>query len=203
MNLRSLRTGLLAAATLTAVLAPAGAAFADALVVDDSTSDVWEDVYDEETQTQTYVEAGSVVNVDVASTDLRHKAKKVVITFTYADLKSKQVHFMTRSRLRFDDGPKVVAAVNAMDTWKGRAELAKDRTGEPISCDGLSRAIDYDLNTVELSIPRSCLGNPAWVELNSVNIGYDEVDGTFHNYLDNVLRAGHSYDGWSDRVAKG
>lgn len=203
MNLRSIRTGLLTALTLTAVLASAGAASADSLVVDDATSDVWEDVYDQETQTQNYVESGSVLNVDVASTDVRHTAKKILITFTYAELKSKQVHFMTRTRLRFDDGPKVVAGVNAMDVWKGRAELAKDRSGEPISCDGLSRAIDYDLNTVELSIPRSCVGNPAWVELNSINNGYEDVDGTSHYYIDNVLRTGHSYDGWTDKVNKG
>lgn len=206
MSLRPIKAGLLATAVLTAVLAPTGVASAGTITVDDGTGDVWEDIYNQETQTQEYAEAGSQFNVDVVSTVVRHTQYKVIIETSYADLKKQQVTFGTFNRLRFADGPRIVAAVDTFNAWRGASLLAKDGSGEPIKCGNLTHEIDYEANTVVLNIPRTCLGNPGWVEVNSFTAGNEEdpeASAGYRNYLDNALRAGPNDGGWTARVRKG
>ena len=49
----------------------------------------------------------------------------------------------------------------------------------PIRCAGFDHTIDYTANTVQLSVPRSCVGNPRWVEVNYVGLG--NVDARLRN----------------------
>jgi hypothetical protein len=126
MFMRSTKAALLTGAVLAAVLAPAGAASAQNLTVDDATADVWEDVWNYETNTQEYHEAGSQTNDDVVSTVVKHLPTKLVLKFTYADLKRSGARFGIINHLRFVDGPKIVAAVDTNTRWKGIPVLAKE-----------------------------------------------------------------------------
>lgn len=206
MFMRSYKAALLTGAVLAAVLAPAGAASAQNLTHDDATADVWEDVWNYDTNTQEYYEAGSQTNVDVLSTVVRHLPTKLVLRFTYADLKRSGTRFGIINHLRFPDGPQIVAAVDTNTRWKGIPVLAKNRTGEPIRCPGLDHAIDYSANTIELTIPRSCIGTPTWVDVNSFAVGQEddpESESGVHAYIDNSLNGGHGDNGWTRHVRKG
>ncbi len=57
-----------------------------------------------------------------------------------------------------------------------------------------------------LSVPRSCIGNPRWVEVNTFVIGMQRDRNSeigLHSYFDNAQNAGYAWGGWSRRIHKG
>ena len=204
MKLRS-TTSAVIGGTLLAVLAPTAAAYADAISIDDDTSDVWESMYDDETGTESFVEAGSVLNVDVDKTRVRHLANRIVVTATYAELKKQDVILSPYGQLRFNDGPAVGFAVDTYRKWSGESVLYKVGSGDPINCAGFGVVIDYTANTVEVSTPRKCVGNPRWVEARYIATGNQEdpeAPSGYHNWHDSSLTAGSGVNGYSERVQK-
>ena len=205
MTMRSITAALLGGAVLAAVLAPTGAAYAASRSVDDGTGDVWEPVWNAETGTVANVEAGSVLNVDVDKVVVRHTARRIVVTTTYADLQKQEITLAASSRMRFDDGPAVGMMVDTWQKWSGETVLYK-QSGMPIKCAGFDHAIDYTANTVQLSVPRSCVGDPRWVQVNYVGLGNvedPESASGYRNYEDSAHHAGSGWNGWSNRVRKG
>ena len=203
MNARPLKAALLTTAILGAVLAPAAAASAQSLTVDDGTADTWENVYNPDTQSDDWFQAGSKLNTDITQTVVKHSAKRITITATYADLKSRDARYGLKDRLRFDHGPQVVADVDTNGTWKGQAYLFTKNSGAMIKCTGLTHAIDYTADTVEISIPRSCVGNPTWVEAAEVSLSSVSDDAGDHVYMDNGNGAGHQDGTWTAKVRRG
>ena len=204
MTTRSLKAALLTSAVLGAVLAPAAAASARSLTIDDSTADTWENVYNPDTQSDDWFAAGSMLNTDITKTVVKHSTNKIIITTTFYDLKAKDARYGVVDRLRFDHGPKVVADVDTNGKWKGQAYLFTDHSGEQIKCAGLTHAIDYTADTVQVSIPRSCVGKPAWAEVAEFSVSNVTDDaGTTHSYIDDAATAGHKFGSWSDKVRRG
>jgi hypothetical protein len=203
MRLRTKTTAIVGGAIL-AVIAPATAAHAGAITIDDETSDVWEILYDEETQDETLVEAGSVDNVDVDSTRVRHLTNRIVLTTTYTDLTKQDIILGAIGDLRFDDAPAVGFYLDTYQDWSGETVLFKSRNGAPIDCGGFDHAIDYAANTVEFSIPRKCVGSPRWVEARYVGTANQEDEEVgYRNWRDNALTSGSGTGGWSERVRRG
>lgn len=205
MTMRSITAALLGGTVLAAVLAPTGAAYAASRSVDDGTGDVWEPVWNAETETVDYFEAGSVLNVDVDKVVVKHTARRIVVTATYAELKKQDITLGASSRMRFDDGPAVGMYVDTWQKWSGETVLYK-KSGMPIECAGFDHAIDYTANTVQLSVPRSCVGNPRWVEVNYVGLGNvedPESETGYRTFEDSAHSANSGWNGWSDRVKKG
>jgi len=203
MTARPLKAALLTTAILGAVLAPAAAASARSLTIDDSTADTWENVYNPDTQSDDWLAAGSKLNTDITKTVVKHSANKITITATFDDLKAKDAGYGLVDRLRFDHGPKVVANVDANGKWKGQAALYTNHSGQQIDCAGLTHAIDYTANTVEISIPRSCVGKPTWVEVAEFSVSNVSDDTTTHSYIDDAGTDSHGFGTWSDKVRRG
>jgi hypothetical protein len=173
--------------------------------VGDQTSDVWEAQYDTATDTTAYVPVGSVNNVDVQSLRVRHLANRIVLKATYVNLNKKQIVLGATGSLRFNDGPEVGFFLDTYYKWSGETVLFKTGSGDPISCSGFDHTIDYAADTVEVSIPRKCVGDPRWVRaayLATGNKEDDTADGGYRNYRDNALSTGHGYAGYSARVRK-
>lgn len=205
MTMRSFTAAFLGGTVLAAVLAPTGAAYAASHTVDDSTEDVWEPVWNADTETVDYLAAGSVLNVDVDTVVVRHTARRIVVTTTYAELKRQEITLAVSSRMRFDDGPAVGMMVDTWGKWSGTSVLFK-KSGAPIECPGFDHAIDYAANTVELIVPRSCVGNPSWVEVNYVGLGNvedPESESGYRNFEDTAHSAESGWNGWTERVKKG
>lgn len=203
MTTRAIKAAVLSTAILGAVLAPAAAASARSLTINDSTADTWEDVYDPSSGTETWTEAGSQLNVDVIKTVVKHSATRISFTVTYDDLKARDVRYGLVDRMRFDQGPKADVIVDATGKWKGQVSLAEDKTGSRISCPGLTHEIDYTANTVAVSVPRSCVGKPAWVEIGEFGVGFHSDDAGDHQYVDNAETDGHGYASWSAKIRRG
>lgn len=203
MTTRSIKAALLTTAILGAVLAPAAAASAKSLTIADDTADTWENVYNPDTQSDDWYEAGNKLNTDITKTVIKHSATKITITATFDELKAKDARYGLVDKLRFDHGPKVVADVDTNGKWKGQAFLYTDRSGAQIDCAGLTHAIDYTANTVEISIPRSCVGKPMWVEVAEFSVSNTSDAAGDHSYIDDAATAGHKFGTWSDKVRRG
>jgi hypothetical protein len=200
MFMRSTKAALLAGAVLAAVLVPAGAASAQKVAIDDSNADVWETAWDGDIK---HVRVGSQPNVDLVSTVLRHGAHKLILTFKYAELSRSRTRFAAVSTLRFAEGSRIGVVLHTFARWRGHMFLTEIHSGDRLKCANLEHAIDYTADTVALTVPRSCIGDPKWVEVNSFAYGSQEDPDTgaeLHNYSDNAQNAGHGYRGWSERV---
>ncbi len=205
MTMRSITAAFLGGTVLAALLAPTGAAYAASHTVDDATGDVWEPVWNSETETVDYLEAGSLLNVDVDKVVVVHTDRRIVVTTTYAELKKQEITLAPSSRMRFNDGPAVGMMVDTWSKWSGESVLYK-KSGMPIRCAGFDHTIDYTANTVQLSVPRSCVGNPRWVEVNYVGLGNvedPEVESGYRNYEDTAHTSASGWNGWSARVKRG
>lgn len=206
MFMRSTKAALLAGVVLAAVLAPAGAASAQQVAFHDSSADVWESVWDDEAAALEQARAGSQPNVDIVSSVVRHTGHKLILTHTFADLNRSTTRFAVVDRLRFDNGRRVMAAVTAVERWRGTPMLLRLRHDVRIKCHNLDHSIDYVTNTIVLSIPRSCIGNPKWVEVNTFAAGIQndrDSEIGFHSYFDNGQNTSYRYGGWSRRIHQG
>src|SRR3954452_16186665 len=125
MTMRPRSAAVLSGVVLAATFAASAPANADVVTVDDPTSDVWEAQYDAATDTTTYVEAGSVANLDVQSLRVRHLANRIVLKATYAELNKKDVVLGASGTLRFNAGPEVGFSLDTYSKWSGESVLFK------------------------------------------------------------------------------
>ena len=148
-------------------LGPAGAASAARAVVDDGTSDVFAMKYDVDTGAYYYPPMGSLPNTDVVRTTVKHTRTAVRFTAEYVDL----VEGGDVSGPEFDVLLRLSTGLNAtLNVWEdtpGTIDTFLWRPGTPhpkAPCAGVKGDVDYDKNVVTGSVPRSCLGDPAWVK---------------------------------------
>lgn len=206
---RTLQTGLLAASLAAAVVGPSTAATAQSATITDGTGDVWENTYDPATQTDVWSLVESAYNTDVVSTVIKHGARRVDVTMTYNDLdKAPDVTISAVVTMRFDQGARRSAFVDVWPgDWQGSAMVFKQNAstgGGPVTCGGLTHAVDYTANTVSMSIPRTCLGSPTWIQANVLSRSTAALDQDVQrNLFDNGQQAGHSELGWSGRLRRG
>jgi hypothetical protein len=205
----TLKAGLVAATLAVAVVGPSTAAFAQSATIEDGAGDVWENTYDPTTDSDVWTATESAYNTDVVSTVIRHNARRVNILVTYNDLqKQPDVSISSVVTLRFNEGPRRSVFVDAWPgAWKGSSSVFKLNAktgGAPVSCDGLSHVIDFTANTVAMSVPRSCLGSPTWLEANVVTRSSGNLDQEVQrNLFDNGQSSGHTDGGWSTRLRRG
>ncbi|WP_162599969.1 hypothetical protein [Nocardioides solisilvae] len=173
-----LRTGLAGAVALAAALAtvtgtPAGAVLAPGaagaagqppsrVVVVDGTGDVWR----ADRRTDEWWEVGDVPEIDLRRTVVRHTADRVVVQSRFVDLQpGNRTTFWVGFAL-----PGRTFAFSRIVARRGQARgghnLLREPGGAKIDCDGLGHFVDRDLDLVTIEVPRSCLGEPAWVRAN-------------------------------------
>jgi hypothetical protein len=205
----TLKTGLVATALLAAVVGPATAASAQSATITDSEGDVWQIFSDYSTGETAYTAAGSQTNVDVLSTVVTHTGRRVNATLTYTDLAKEGARPSAVVLMRFDSGPQRFAVVDTSGSWKGKDVLVKNgkNSGGPVACAGFTHEIDYTANTIVMSVPRSCLGSPTWVEASVMSQGWiegGETEETSTSFFDNGAKPGHSYTPtWTGKIRKG
>jgi hypothetical protein len=148
------------AVVVTTLVATSGAAHAEKLSYVDSASDVHVFQADD---TTTLV--GDVVNTDVRSVRIDHRNRKLKAKFGYTDLTRTGVGFVSVLHVLSSEGRSlnvIVAAGRA--SWRGGAVL-ETAAGRDLECPSIRRTIDYDANTVKVSLGTDCLGEPRWVRV--------------------------------------
>jgi hypothetical protein len=151
-----------------------------------------------------YSEFGPRHNVDLTASRVRHAPRRVVTTAWFTDLarttdKTVTVFFLRTSagrtfRVQLATGPNIRAGqVVFLEYVDGRIV---DRT-----CPGLRREVSYADDLMRVSLPRPCLGRPAWVRYHGSANALTEGPG--ESYTDAMMSSDPVNDLYSRRIPRG
>jgi len=196
MTVATRRTAAVVVCAATALALSTPATQAQELTNSDGTNDVWVASVD----SAGFTRAPGSNHADVTSVVLRHGAKRVVLTAKLAELTKRGAEVVLLGQFRTNTGLLRDAMLfGQVGIRSGYVEFS-NRTGKAVLCD-IAHKIDYAANTMMMSVPRSCLNNPSYVEFRSqtswVTSTYEQV------YVDNPHNAKAEFTGWSNRVSRG
>jgi hypothetical protein len=168
------RTSLVTAAAAALAIVPLTAANAQTWRHTDATGDVQSVAGDADTPTP----APDAVDPDATSVRVSHGPRKVTVRTQFQDLAKASDSFYAfllqvrtnervHRQLEVDAGPGM---------WHGQVTFSSPR--KVLHCRGLARSIDYTANTVTVTIPRSCLSNPRWVQVGDAAVKFTGLDAT-------------------------
>jgi hypothetical protein len=102
---------------------------------------------------------------DIITTTVDHGADVVTIDVAFNDLRPGQYLDLSAYVTTDSTGSRLPTQATAL-TYLGDSSIDIYYEGDPPSrCNDAAVAIDYDINTLTMSIPRRCLGEPRWIEL--------------------------------------
>lgn len=159
-------TRRLLAVSGAAVLGLGLAAPAQAQVVGrtDATGDVTVSTCDSNDENCTDVLAPTAKQPDIIRAVSSHTSTQVKAFVKYAELgpAGTRLHQM---RVVTGAGRHVRLTLVTVDGRMVVRDLTRDSDNRKIACSGLVAKVDNSLNTVLLSVPRSCIGNPGYVRV--------------------------------------
>jgi hypothetical protein len=194
----------LTASAVVAALVPAGAASAQNVAVPDATGDVWRSTFGEAETEPVTTAAGSPVNADLVRTTIRHNDRRLSFKFDYADLRRAENRFLAMAQVRTNEGVKREIGVETVtrEGWGGTAYFGSPR--RELRCRGLRFDIDYSADTVSVSVPRSCLSGPRWVQARVQVMAFEGAAEEFSVLTDNWVNKSDNEPGpWSGRLRRG
>jgi hypothetical protein len=185
------------AATTTLAVTGVGAAHGQELSYADGASDVHVFQADD---TTTLV--GDVVNTDVTSVSVDHRNRRLKAKYGFTDLARTGLGFVALLHLRTSERDRFNVLVVANTTsWRGGAVL-ETWSGKELECGSLRRTIDYDANTVKVSLGTDCLDEPRWVQVALEAASVQAEDNLV--YIDDAQHADVPARGtWSRKVRRG
>jgi hypothetical protein len=178
------RLATLCACAVALALASPTVAHADSRTLVDARGDVWAMDTPEGDQP---AQVPDRLQGDILSTVFAHKSRQVVVRTKFAQLDRWGFFSIMAIKLRTNTGMLRRIGLYAgpdRETNRWRGILIRGN-GRPMRC--ASHQIDYDAEVAEIRIPRSCLGNPRWVQ-GSLAAGTVSRSGTF--FADNPLNDG-------------
>jgi hypothetical protein len=99
---------------------------------------------------------------DIVRTTVDHRADDVTVTAEFRDLRPRQSLDLTTYVTTDRTGSRLPAQATAL-AYRGETSVdLYDASGSP--CAGAAVDVDFDTNTVTMTLPRSCLGEPQWIE---------------------------------------
>jgi len=196
---RSLIRAALTGAVVGLSLLPS-AAFAQRLTVADPKGDSHEIVQDPDTGAYSYPTVGSAPNSDFVRAVYRHTRSRIINRTTFMNLSHSGQGVIINAAIGTSTGLVRDAWVLKDPSKSGNRVAFHEPHGTPVPCSGMKRAIDWDANTVMVSVPRSCLGSPRWVTVSVSGGNYG--DGTRRSYVD-VIGTSTTHYHWSARIRRG
>jgi hypothetical protein len=133
------------------------------------------------------------VNIDLTRHSVSH-AKKITIKSRYTDLETpaKGNLITLRTELKLKGGATYSFTAGATSKKKsGTPRLFTNST--QVTCKGMTVKFDYDADTVVAKVPRTCLGNPAWLRFYT-QASFDEGSDYFTD------RAGSTTSGYREKA---
>ena len=170
-----MRRLLLVAATALTVAAPLFAAIpvaADSppasrvseVILDDAEDDVW--LYSDDTSS--YELWGTKADADVMAATVQHGEKVIRVVMSFDNLRKKRpATYLARIKTRKMVKTAWVGASKEGGGWDGRHGLQRglDKVPSP----GFTHAIDYQADTVVMTLPRELFKEPAWIQVKLTN----------------------------------
>lgn len=179
------------------ILAAPAPAHAERSLVRDGTGDVWSPK-----GARSWTHEGSVVNSDLTKTVVDHRAGAVVVTANYSKLRKRvsdeiDLDFALRTSKRR------LFSIYVQEDWLFRdtyVPVVDVETQALIDCPGATGSSSITRRTITFTVPRSCLGNPAWIRYQLQAESYTEGDGLF---VDDARSRGAEPRIWSRRLHVG
>lgn len=101
---------------------------------------------------------------DIITTSVDHGADVVTVDVAFTDLRPRQYLDLSAYVTTDSTGSRLPTQATAV-TYLGDSSIDIYYEGDPPSrCPAATVAVDYDINTLTMSIPRGCLGEPRWIE---------------------------------------
>jgi hypothetical protein len=189
-----------AAAVLTAV--PAAAASAQTVLHRDATHDVRS--VDEASTSNASTREPRVPQGDISVIAITHARRLVTVSVKFRDL-DKSAPWLHEFSFRTDTGKRrEVDLFAGPGSWSGQQTFGTS-TGTKVPCSGLRHTIDYVKHKVTLTVPRSCLGKPRWVQVAEGTVRFGDSDPSSSKaYADDAfsLYVGNNLH-WSPKVHRG
>lgn len=137
---------------------------------------------------------------DILSTRIMHTDRALVVTTTLDRLarEGRQIGMSMRIRTNDGTGRFVDLAASRRLGWAGETSISS-RRGAVVQCHTGHR-IDYANDVLSVRIPRSCLGNPRWVQLTLVSVFFGGRTLLADNPHTTTMRLGGV---WTDRIRRG
>ena len=157
------------------------------VVLEDGAGDVWGSVGDEPGQ----VDHVTFPPADVKRVLVRHATYAVRIRMQFVDLRRVgRQEFAAGIWTSPDTRPYLAGVISKPGNRRGFHFFAQG--GGSGSCPGVTHRIDYSRNVVQMRIPRSCLGRPAWVTVQLDNSLETVAPCPERQYMDNP----HNHEGF-------
>ena len=181
-------------ASLALTSAPASAA---SLKVVDATGDV--KTFDEDPESdKLWMAAPEQRDGDVKHVVFAHSAKRVSINAKFVELEpTGRLAFATRMRDQSGKKHQVMLETTPRKP-QGTVTLADYNSETPLPCT-VKHAVNYDRNTVRISFPRRCIGDPRTLQFTAAN--YRIVHRKF--FMDNPHNTRPNVNVWTAKVRKG
>lgn len=172
-----------------------GVAHAQELSYADSASDVH--LIQPDDSTTLY---GDMVNTDVRWVRIDHRNRRIKAKFGFTDLARTGHGFIAALSVRTSDSRRFRVVVDAISARRGLSGL-ETWNGKDLECDSMSHAVDYDANTVKVSMGTDCIGEPRWVQVNLFVLSTPDGDTT---YIDDAQHPDiPKWSTWSKKVRRG
>ena len=190
--LRKLFVLILALLTL-AIGVPVAAQGAVVTIVD-ARGDVWREAAD-----GTLVKADGEHRVDILRTRIQHTDRALVVRTKVDRLAREGRQLGLAMRVRTNDGTRRLVQLDASRRigWRGQTVIG-GRAGA-VEC-RTSHTIDYANDVMMVRIPRSCLGNPRWVQATLVTVFLGGRTFLADNPHTTTMRLKGL---WTDRILRG
>jgi hypothetical protein len=183
------RTLSLLVAAVLVLLSPS-TAMADETTVTDATDDVYGSVPEGFEQVEP---VGTQVNTDLRRTVVEHRARALVVTVRYDDLvkrASASIRYEAYINMR-GDGADMSLFVDIRPSLRRASVRLVDFCCD-VACSDTTATVKPAKDKLTVRVPRSCLGDPAWIRYRGQALSTDDADRL---YLD--------YDNTSGSKAKG
>ena len=143
---------------------------------------------------------GDMVNTDVVSVLVDHRNRQIKAKFGFTDLARTSQRFIAALSVRTSDSRRYRVVVNALSSWRGETAI-ETWNGKEVECASIRHAIDYDANTIKLSMDTDCLEKPRWVQVGLVTASTPDGNTV---YADDAQRPDFPlWNVWSSKVRRG
>ena len=158
--MKRIRSVVLVIGTVAGLMLPATAAYADAFIGYDPARDVYLGVNNG--AGTDWVRADRRVIGDIQALRVAHSAQDVRISMTYRALVAAGNGTLHEFRIGSSNGGAIVKIQGVPGHWLGKPTFYRNGNR---TCAALVGRIDYTNDRVIVQFPRTCLGNPSWVQV--------------------------------------
>lgn len=140
---------------------------------------------------------------DIVRTTVDHGADEVTVTAEFRDLRPRQYLDLTAYVTTNRTGSRLPAQATAL-AYRGETSVDVYDAGGS-RCAGATVDVDFDTNMLTMTLPRSCLGEPQWIEaeVDAATMRYDAApDDPFGDAVWEDHAYGTGRAGWDATVPR-